>query len=213
MSDPLSKKKFLIVTGFSVSVVPANTVHLLLTPTNYLFAANNSTLSQGLRREYVWCFKVADVIQPILGAEFLSHDGILVDLKDQRLHDPSTHLSVLVTLKVGQSNHISSIKPLSCFADVIKEVPSLSQQHSALRPLKHTVAHHISTTGRPNHANPLCLGPERYRTVKEEFDDFLQQGIIRPSSSFRSSALHVVPRKMESYVPAETIELLMLKQL
>ena len=80
-----------------------------------LVAANNSTITTygaskrivdlGLKRKYSWTFIVTDVKQPILGADFLIHYNLLVDLSGRCLHDMRSRLAIPATL--------SSIKPLS----------------------------------------------------------------------------------------------------
>jgi hypothetical protein len=51
------------------------------------------SLNLGLRREFTWRFVVGDVTQPLIGAAFLSHFGLLVDCKNNRLLDAVTSLS------------------------------------------------------------------------------------------------------------------------
>ena len=59
----------------------------------------------GLKRDYAWTFIVADIKQVIIGADFLIHYSLLVDLKSRCLRDMRTGLAIPATL--------SSIKPLS----------------------------------------------------------------------------------------------------
>jgi hypothetical protein len=72
---------------------------------NYdLCAANGTTirtygwlplsLNLGLRKEFTWRFVVADVTQPLIAADSLSHFGLLVDCKNNRLLDAVTSFSV-----------------------------------------------------------------------------------------------------------------------
>ncbi|CAB4059508.1 unnamed protein product [Lepeophtheirus salmonis] len=98
--------------------------------------------------------------------DFLSHLGLLVISSIKRLHDSSTHRSVPGTLKLGQPTGISSVQPLNRFADVIKKLTSLSQQHSTVRPLT-TVVHSIITAVHPNQAKARRLGLECYLNVKQ----------------------------------------------
>ena len=44
-------------------------------------------------RKYVWKFMVADVTQPLLGADFLCSNTLMVDVKGQQLVDPTTYTS------------------------------------------------------------------------------------------------------------------------
>eukprot|EP00096_Caligus_rogercresseyi_P008991 TRINITY_DN296_c0_g1_i2.p2 TRINITY_DN296_c0_g1~~TRINITY_DN296_c0_g1_i2.p2 ORF type:complete len:460 (+),score=39.87 TRINITY_DN296_c0_g1_i2:236-1615(+) len=205
MKDPLTQLEFLIDTGASVSVVPASPADRAQPEIAYLYAANNSKipvykrrtlrLSLELRRQFVWEFYVADVSQPILGADFLSRYGLIVDLKHRRLLDSTTHLHAVATLRKEASIGITAVAFTNRFAQVIKEFPTVRQPYSTSGPLKHSVTHRIETTGRPTHAKARRLAPERSRVVKAEFDSLIRQGIIRPSASNWSSALHVVPKK------------------
>jgi hypothetical protein len=47
----------------------------------------------GLRRDFTWRFVVADVSQPLIGVDFLSHFGLLVDCRNNRLLDGVSSLS------------------------------------------------------------------------------------------------------------------------
>jgi hypothetical protein len=104
ITDKTSKRRFLIDTGSDLCVFPRKLVPQRKSRVNYdIRAANGTTiptygwlplsLNLGLRRDFTWRFVVADVTQPIIGADFLSHFGLLVDLK-KRLLDGTTSLSV-----------------------------------------------------------------------------------------------------------------------
>lgn len=66
----------------------------------FLYAANESKiatfgekrleLNLGLRRDFTWNFCVAAVPRPIIGADLLSHYGLVVDLKNRKLVDLKT---------------------------------------------------------------------------------------------------------------------------
>ncbi len=51
----------------------------------FQFSVDNHHL--GLRRKFQWVFVEAAVQQPILGADFLKHFNLLVDLKHKQLID------------------------------------------------------------------------------------------------------------------------------
>ena len=116
IADKHNKCNYLIDTGAAVSVLPKSCANR----TSYaaclpLIAANNTAINTygdcrrvvdaGLKRDYVWTFIVADVKQPIIGADFLIHYSLLVDFKSRCLGDMRTGLAIPATL--------SSIKPLS----------------------------------------------------------------------------------------------------
>ena len=72
-------------------------------------AANGSTIPtdgtrtifiQAAERSFTWDFIVADVKTPLLGANFLSHYGLLVDVTNQKLLDVATFRSALLGFPV-----------------------------------------------------------------------------------------------------------------
>ena len=94
VADKCNKCKYLIHTGAAVSVLFKSCTNRT-TDTNSLplVAANNTTINTygtcrgivdvGLKRDYAWTFIVADVKQPNLGADFLAHYNLMVNLKGQ----------------------------------------------------------------------------------------------------------------------------------
>ena len=203
--DRLTGISFLVDTGAEVSVLPATLRQKSLPPVTHLYAANSSRipvflrqtlqLELHLRRSFTWTFYVAAVSTPILGADFLHHFNLLVDMKHHKLVDPLTSLWTRGQAAPGASTHLSAVSQDSEYASLLASFPALTQPYTANKPVKHHVTHCIETTGPPVHAKARRLAPERYKQVKAEFDALLQQGIVRPSSSNWSSALHVVSKK------------------
>ena len=116
VADKGHKCKYLIDTGAAVSVLPKSCANGISDADSLpLVAANNSTIHTygnckrvvdvGLKRENPWTFIVADVQQPIIGADFLIHYNLVVDLRSRCLRDMRTGLAIAASL--------SSIKPLS----------------------------------------------------------------------------------------------------
>ena len=203
--DRLTGIHFLIDTGAEVSVLPATHSQKSLPPTSHLYAANGTKipvfkretlkLELNLRRSFTWTFYVAAVSRPILGADFLTNFDLLVDMRNRRLLDSLTSLWTRGKAASGDSTRLSVIHHDNEFAALLKSFPSLTQPNSSSTPVKHHVTHHIETTGPPVYAKARRLAPERYHLAKAEFESLMSQGIIRPSSSNWSSALHVVPKK------------------
>ena len=111
-----NKCKYLIDTGAAVSVLPKScAIRISDADCLPLVAANNTTINTygtskrvvdvGLKRDYTWKFIVANVQQPIIGADFLIHYSLLVDLRSRCLRDMRTGSAILAPL--------SSITPLS----------------------------------------------------------------------------------------------------
>lgn len=177
-----------------------------LAPTLFnLYAANNTTiptygektmeLDFQLRRPYKWKFIVAAVNKPILGADFLRHHNLVVDLKGRCLTDKLTNLSVRAPLQLSSVPTVRTIDANSSYYDILAEFPDIMRPTSMKESPKHNVEHLIETTGQPLYARARPLQPHRYNSVKKEFQDMMQQGLCRPSKSPWASPLHVVPKK------------------
>ena len=116
VSDKRNKCKYLIDTGAAVSVLPKSCANRISDADCVpLVLANNTTIKTygiskrvvdvGLKRDYTWNFIVADVQKPIIGADFLIHYSLLVDLRSRCLRAIRTGLAIPASL--------SSITPLS----------------------------------------------------------------------------------------------------
>ena len=156
------------------------------------YGKRSLTLDRGLRCSFQWIFIIADVQKPILGADFLRHFGLLMDMRQHRLIDMATHLRIQGILTQDPSPSPAITPKKNIYLDLLSHFPILMQVCSPDCPIKHDITHHIITTGPPVYARPRCLAPERLQIAKREFEHMLQLGIIRPSSSAWSSPLHVV---------------------
>jgi hypothetical protein len=118
VTDKRSKQQFLINTGSDLCVFPRKLIPQRKESVNFdIRAANGTTirtygwltlkLNLGLRRDFTWRFVVADVMYPLIGADFLSHFGLLVDCRNKRLVDGTTSLSAPIQ---ATSSPIPSVK-------------------------------------------------------------------------------------------------------
>ena len=207
VADKNNKCKYLIDTGAAVSVLPKSCANRISDADCLpLVAANNTTINTygnskrvvnvGLRRDYPWTFIVADVQRPIIGADFLIHYNLLVDLRSRCLRDMRTGLAIPASL--------SSIRPLSLnrvdtvhneYTKLLGQFPELTHPTTKGETIKHGITHKIVTKGHPVFARPRRLAPDKLVTAKREFDDMIKLGVIEPSDSEWSSALHMVPKK------------------
>ena len=98
ISDPATQHSYLVDTGSVHCLIPRNLHPERNERVNYeLLAVNDTTIATygwislsldlGLRRDFIWHFMVADVQDPIIGADLLAHFGLLVDLRNRRLLD------------------------------------------------------------------------------------------------------------------------------
>ena len=74
------------------------------------YGKQSLTLNLSLRQTLPWIFVIADVQKSILGADFLRHFRLLVDMKQYQLTDATTHLHVQGILST-HSSPSPSIQP------------------------------------------------------------------------------------------------------
>ena len=136
----------------------------------------------GLKRDYSWTFIVADVKQPIIGADFLIHYSLLVDLNSRSLRAMRSALAIPATL--------SSIKPLSLnrvdtvqndYTKLLGQFPELTRPTTKGEPVKHGITYKIVTEGHPVFTRPRRLAPDKLVTAQRELDDMIK--LSNPASS------------------------------
>ena len=192
ITDSSTGSKFLVDTGAQVSVIPPSPTdrhnrdsNLTLEAVNgtpiRTFGTRSLTLNLGLRRTFRWVFIIADTASPILGADFLRHYQLLVDLTNYRLVDTTTSLVVRGISSLGDSPSPTLLprKPATPFAALLAEFPDLTQLCIRETPIKHNITHHIATTGPPVSARTCRLAPERLEIAHKEFQHMLELGIVR----------------------------------
>ena len=166
VSDVHTHTSFLIDTGSEVSAIPPSVSDRRCSPDALTLSTVNNTpirtygkrsltLNLGLRRLLPWIFNVADVQKPIIGADFLRHFGLLVDIKQHQLIDAITRLHIQGILSTDPS-----LTPSICPKDtshpyytLLQEFPALTQVSTPDTPVKHGIVH-IETTGAPVSAHP-----------------------------------------------------------
>ena len=178
--DSLTGLCFLINTGRPTyrSLLPKSIVHSGCGPgtDTHLIAANGSRIiTYGYKsvrlffsdNTFTWQFIVADVSILLIGADFLAHFHLLVDVANCHLIDTSTLASTTVTAAPpGLALQIN---------DAQDDLASLSSSFPAVfRPELHlaprTPANHfIRTSGPPMHSGFRRLAPEKLTTAKKVF--------------------------------------------
>ena len=184
VADKNHKCKYLIDTGAAVSVLPKSCANRISYADCLPLVAANNTINSygnskrvvdvGLKREYPWTFIVADVKQPFIGADFLIHYNLLVDLKSRCLRDMRTGLAIPASL--------SSISPLSLnrvdtvqneYTKLLGQFPELTRPTTKGETVKHGITHKIVTKGHPVFAHPRRLAPDKLVPAKREFDEMI----------------------------------------
>jgi hypothetical protein len=195
---------FLIDSGSAVSVISTSFVNQFKPGLLKLYDANvteidtygeqNLELCLSLRRLFKGNFVIANVRSPKISADFLSHYGLLIDLKNHRRIDTLTSLKTDGEVYHASEFGISTLNKtlqygdLSQFMDVITSLPSNGKCGTS-------VLNHIVTTGPTVAERSSRLTGEELISAKAEFYCMLHQGICRRSSSPRASSLHLVSKK------------------
>ena len=105
IKDELSGHRFLVDTGVFRSILPpSRDNNPTLQPSSAALVAPNSTSIQTYGEQevnirltgqtYRWTFIIADVRHSLLGADFLSHYSLVVDVARHRLLNTDTYTSV-----------------------------------------------------------------------------------------------------------------------
>nr|XP_054770334.1 uncharacterized protein LOC129278142 [Lytechinus pictus] len=149
-------------TGAEVSVLPPSKAEKHHPSSKfYLQAVNRSsittygerslTLDVGLRRACRWIFIIADIPIPIIGADFLHHFGFLVDVRNLKLIDSSTNLSITGILSSSPSISPMFLKPenQAAYKSILEKFPDITRPVYKEAEIKHSVTHHIVTKGPP----------------------------------------------------------------
>lgn len=199
-------KKFLVDTGAEVSVIPPTPQdrRKLHNESIHLYAANGTriatfgerrlSLNIGLRRAFQWTFIIADVQQPILGADFLKQHNLLVDVKHNRLIDQLTNMGSACSISQVSEIQIKPYNSGDQFQMILAEYVDITNPNNQLGSSKTDVQHYIYTKGPPVFAKPRRLPPDRLALAQKEFSDMCKQGLCRPSNSDWCSPLHIVPK-------------------
>jgi cleavage and polyadenylation specificity factor subunit 1 len=146
---------------------------------------------------------VADVTHTIIGVDFLSHFGLLVDCQNNRLLDEITSLYVPAQAANALVPSVKTITDGTPIDSILAEFPDLTRPAGVQREVRHNTVHHIRTTpGSPVTCRPRRLAPDRLAIANAEFDPMLQEGTARHPKSSWFSALHIVPKKDNAWRPS-----------
>ena len=196
-------------SGADECVFPATTADFRCPRSSDLVAANGSSIKTfGKRlievsfapgRRFSHHFWIATVKRPILGADFFSEHGLLIDIPRRRLID-RTGFTYTASLSSAPSISGLRLPAAGPYESLLENFPSLLVQNFAGQ-MKHNVRHYVPTRGPPIHSRPRRLDGEKLQVAKQEFRKMEEMGVIRRSDSPWSSPLHVVPKADGSWRP------------
>ena len=154
-------------------------------------------------RNYEWTFLVADVRRPLIGADFLTHSSLLVDLRNNQLVHPEEMNTTPLQrtkrkAKLTGLAFAASANP-SRLAKLFAEFPMVAVPNFKIESPKHAVRHVIETRGQPIRAKARPLPPQKLAAAKANFAEMATAGIVRRSNGPWSSPLHVVTKKDGSF--------------
>jgi hypothetical protein len=151
-------------------------------------------------RQFEWTFLLADVQQPILGADFLRFYKLVVDMDAGQLLDLATMQRFgPATIESGLLANVQATP--EAFRDLFTEFQDVANPTGKLPDAKHGVEHVLETTGRPVTAKFRRLDQDKLKAAKDEFFKMERDGIIRRSRSSWASPLHMVKKADGSWRP------------
>ncbi len=159
-------------------------------------------------RHFEWTFLLAKVNFAILGANFLKHFNLIVDLAANQIVDavslqrftagPPAATDAPPASR-GLFATIEATPP--AFRGIFSEFQSVASAAWGLPPVKHKTVHHIWTAGPPATGRFHRLDPAKLAAAKAEFSKLEKDGIIRRSSINWSAPLHMVMKQDGTWRP------------
>ena len=213
VTDRLSQRRFLVDTGSDLSIYPVKLCTEQRTCTDYeLSAANDSRirtygtlllrLQFGLPRDFLWRFIVADVTEPIIGADFLTHFQLIPNMATAQLIDAITGHSTSGHRGRTYQDSVRALSGSSSYHDLLAEFPDITRPSGTPREIHHHTKHHIRLQpGPPIYHRARRLAPDRLRDAQAEFELLVREGTVRRSHSPYASPLHMVRKKDSSWRP------------
>ena len=218
--DQASGTRYLIDTGSCVSLYPASSQQarspdhhqLNLTAANGQRINTYGVLAKTIQlqdRSYSWDFYLADVTQPLIGADFLIHHRLVVDMAGRVVVPAGLPTSAPGAPLLGAASPgISTCLPPTDSADpydaLRREFSDIFRPELRIRApdeQHHGIEHHIETTGPPLSSRYRRLGPEKLEAAKRAFFDMERQGVCVKAASPWSSPLHLVPKADGAWRP------------
>ena len=121
---------------------------------------------------------------------------------DLRNRHHSTNLSVSAfTAPAAAIDVVIATEAVTDPYGLLPEFPTLTKPPDYHQPVLHDVVHRIETQGQLVHSKARRLASDRLIAARNEFQHLLNLGIVSPSSSNWSTALHMVPKPNGDWRP------------
>ncbi|XP_029633818.1 uncharacterized protein LOC115209528 [Octopus sinensis] len=184
VKDRVSNESFIVDTGSSCSIWPlrltsdkpkksAINLHAVNLSPIKTYGQVSLHLDLNLRRDFRWVFVIADLPCPILGADFLNHFHLLVDVRRQRLVDDSMSLftPTQITTNAVFSPSFFVATAGDQFRSLLVSFPELVDP--TLKSVKVTHSTYITTSGPLVFSRPQRLDPDRLKKTRSELEHML----------------------------------------
>ena len=208
-TDSNDKTQWLIDGGALWSIVPPTPQQRQSGPNAWkLQAANGSDIPCfGLTdrkvciddREFDFTFIIADVRQPILGADFLNRFYLAPNHRDRCLIDLNDWSEIPVGERCNSHpNRVTNInlvdQKANPFYQLLDGYPTLSTPSFTPKNVSHGVQHHIPTNCHPIQSKARKLNPEKLDIAKKEFQKLVDLGVCYRGKSEWASPLMVAQK-------------------
>jgi len=146
---------------------------------------------------------MADVSRSIISADFLHYFGLFVDVRSQRLVDPTDKRAVTcaVTSTPSTGTPLLTVARAPDWDRLLQDFPCVTRESPVPESFRHGVEHSLETKGPPLFARLRRLPPDRLDIARRDFELMQKQSICRPSTSAWASPLLLVPKKDGSFRP------------
>ena len=141
-------------------------------------------------------FIIADVKQPIIGADFLSHFYLAPNHRDGCLIDLQTFESLNVNLdNWSPKTHVNFVSQKEdSYYQLLDQYPELSIPSFRVKEPKHGVHHYIPTQCNPIQSRARKLAPEKLAVAKTEIEKLVKLGVCQRGKSEWASPLMVAKK-------------------